>query len=181
MASVTRFLEKRMKLRVNRKKSAVDRPWKRKFLGYSMTVNKQPRLRAAKEAVKKLMNNLKRIFRKGCGRNIGRLIIEDINPILRGWGNYFCLSEVKRVFEELDAWIRRKLRCIVWRQWKKPRNRVKKLIRLGLDEQKARQSAYNGRGPWWNAGASHMNQALTKRYFDRLGLVRVMDRLYKLY
>ncbi len=181
MKSITRFVEKRLKLKVNRKKSAVDRPWKRKFLGYSMTINKQSRLKAATESVKRLKGKLKAIFRKGRGRNMERLIQEDLNPLLRGWVNYFCLSEVKRIFEELDAWIRRKLRCIIWRQWKKPRNRLKKLIRLGLDEQRSRQSAYNGRGPWWNAGASHMNQALPKSYFDRFGLVRLMDRMHKLY
>ena len=117
MVSVTRFLEESLKLKVNRAKSAVDRPWKRKFLGYSMTPNKQPRLKVAAEAVRRLKGKLKEIFRKGRGQNIGRLIKEGINPLLKGWANYFCLSEVKRIFEEIDAWIRRKLRCILWRQW----------------------------------------------------------------
>lgn len=181
MASVTRFLEKRLKLKVNVKKSAVDRPWKRKFLGYSMTFNKQPRLKAATESVKRLKGKLKEIFRKGRGRNIRRLILEDLNPLLKGWVNYFSLSEVKRIFRELDQWIRRKLRCMVWRQWKKPRTRIKQMRKLGLCKERAWKSAVNGRGPWWNSGASHMNQALPKKYFDRCGLVRLSDKLHILY
>ena len=145
-----------------------------------MTFHKQPRLKAAIELVKRLKGKLKEIFRKGRGRNIERLIREDLNPLLKGWINYFCLSEVKRIFEELDEWIRRKLRCMVWRQWKKPRTRMKKLMKLGLDKARAWKSSCNGRGPWWNSGASHMNQALPKRYFDRCGLVRLVDTLHKL-
>ena len=181
MVSVTRFLEKRLKLKVNRKKSAVDRPNRRKFLGYSMTPNKQPRLKAAIESVKRLKSKLKEIFRKGRGRNIKRLILEDLNPLLKGWVNYFCLSEVKRVFEDLDQWIRRKLRCIVWRQWKKPRTRMKQMMKLGLSKERAWKSVVNGRGSWWNSGASHMNQVLPKSYFDRCGLVRLLDKLHTLY
>ena len=179
MNSITRFLEKRLKLKVNRNKSAVDRPWKRKFLGYSMTSNKQPRLKAAAEAVRRLKGKLKVIFRKGRGRNIARLIKEDLNPVLRGWVNYFCLSEVKRIFEEIDAWIRRKLRCVLWRQWKRPWTRMTNLINRGLNKERARLSAFNGRGSWWNSGASHMNCAFTKNYFDKSGLVKLLDYLHK--
>lgn len=179
MASVTRFLEKCLKLKVNHRKSAVDRPWKRKFLGYSMTSNKQPRLKVAAEAARRLKGKLKEIFRKGRGRNIRRLIEEDLNPLLRGWANYFCLSEVKRIFGELDEWIRRKLRCITWRQWKRPWTRMSNLIKQGLNKERARLSAFNGRGPWWNSGASHMNQAYTRSYFDKGGLVKLLDYLHK--
>ena len=179
MASVTRFLERSLKLKVNRQKSAVDRPWKRKILGYSMTSNKQPRLKAAVQAVNRVKNKLREIFRKGRGWNFERLIREEINPLLKGWANYFCLSEVKRIFEELDAWIRRKLRCIKWRQWKKPRTRMKEMIKLGLSKEKAWKSANNGRGPWWNAGAPHMNFALSQKCFDNNGLVRLLDYLHK--
>lgn len=180
MASVTRFLEERLKLKVNHRKSAVDRPWKRKFLGYSMTSDKQPRLKAAVEAVRRLKSKLREIFRKGRGRRIGQLIKEDISPLLRGWANYFCLSQVKRIFEEIDAWIRRKLRCILWRQWKRSWTRMLKLIRRGLNKERARLSAFNGRGPWWNSGASHMNQAYPRSYFDKCGLIRLLDYLHKL-
>jgi RNA-directed DNA polymerase len=154
----------------------VDRPWKRKFLGYSMTWNREPRLKAAPESVKRLKGKLKILFRKGRGRNLGRLIQEDLTPVLRGWVNYFRLAETKGVFEDLDQWIRRRLRAIRWRQWKRVRTRAKRLKERGLGEERAWRSATNGRGPWWNAGASHMNQVLPKRYFDACGLVSLLDQ-----
>jgi RNA-directed DNA polymerase len=180
MASVSRFLENRLKLKVNPEKSAVDRPWKRKFLGYSMTWHKEPRLKIAPESVKMLRSKLKALFRQGRGRNLGRFIEEDLTPLLRGWVNYFRLAEVKGVFEELDKWLRRHLRCIRWRQWKHTKTRAKNLMRIGLDEERAWRSAANGRGPWWNAGASHMNQALPKKHFDACGIVSLLDQFRKL-
>ncbi len=176
MASITRFLEKRLKLKVNQVKSAVDRPWKRKFLGYSVTFHRRPRIKAAPESIKRLKAKLKVLFRMGRGRNLGRFIQEDLTPVLRGWINYFRLAEVKGVFQLLDQWIRRRLRCILWRQWKRVYTRARKLMRLGLQEERAWRSATNGRGPWWNAGASHMNQALPKKYFDACGLVALLDQ-----
>lgn len=175
--SVTLFLSKRLKLKVNEAKSAVDRPWKRKFLGYTMTMDKKPRLRASIQSIGKLKDTLRAIFRRGRGRNIGRLITEELNPAIRGWGNYFSLSRVKKIPEELDYWIRRKLRCIIWRQMKRARTRGNRLTKLGLDETRAWASATNGRGPWWNAGASHMNQAYPITYFNKLGLVALQTKL----
>ena len=148
LQSLTRFLEQRLQLKVNATKSAVARPWERKFLGYSMTFHKQPRLKAAETSVKRLKEKLRVLFRQGRGRNLKRCIEEDLNPILRGWMNYFRLAEVKGIFEELDSWIRRKLRCVLWRQWKRVYARAKALRRRGLGEVRAWQSATNGRGPW---------------------------------
>lgn len=176
MASVTAFLEGTLRLQVNKNKSTVDRPWKRKFLGYSMTHDRKPRLRVAEKSVKRLKARLKEQFRKGRGRNIKR-VIEAITPLLRGWTQYFRYNKVKLIFEELDGWIRRKLRCILWRQWKRPYARAQNLIKRGLAEPRAWQSATNGRGPWWNAGASHMNEAYKKADFRRLGLFCTMDAL----
>jgi len=177
MASVTRFVETKLKLRVNREKSAVDRPWRRKFLGYSFTADKNTRIRVPGETVSRCRANLKTIFRKGRGRNVKNHITKDLNPVIRGWIDYFSLAEVKTFAEDMDGWIRRRLRCILWRQWKRPRTRKAKLMNRGLDEQRAALSAYNGHGPWWNAGASHMNDAFRKKYFDALGLVSMVDRL----
>jgi len=167
--SLERFLDRRLRLQVNREKSAVDRPWRRTFLGYSMTWHKRPRPKVAPASVKRLKAHLKEMFRKGRGRNLGQFV-KELTPTLRGWINYFRLSEVKGVFEELDGWIRRRLRCVIWRQWKQPRTRAKGLIRRGLDKVQSWKSASNGRGPWWNAGASHMNQAFPKKFFDALEL-----------
>lgn len=175
--SVTLFLASKLKLKVNEGKSAVDRPWKRKFLGYTMTKDKEPRLQASIQSVHKLKDALRTIFRRGRGRNIGRLIREELNPVLRGWGNYFSLSRVKKIPEELDYWIRRKLRCILWRQMKRAKTRAKRLMKCGFDKDRAWMSAGNRRGAWWNAGASHMNQAYPIAYFNKFGLVALQTKL----
>ena len=104
-------------------------------------------------------------------------VIEELSIVLKGWIRYFALAEVRNVFEELDQCIRRKLRCIRWRQWKRPYTSAKNLMRRGLDEARAWKSATNGRGPWWNAGASHMNQAFRKLDFDTMGLVSLLDTI----
>jgi len=179
LASVTRFLEGRLRLKVNQSKSAVDRPWKRKFLGYAVTFHKRPRLKVAGASIERLKARLRELFRQGRGRSLGQLI-EELKPVLRGWVNYFRLAEVKGVFEELDGWIRRRLRCILWRQWKRPYTRAKNLMRRGLGEARAWRSASNGRGPWWNSGASHMNEGFPKRFFDTFGLVSLLGRLQQL-
>ena len=162
MASLERFLAKRLRVKVNREKSAVDLPWKRKFLGYRTTTNKKPKLKPDPKSVKRLKLKLKDLFRRGRGWSLARTI-RELNPILRGWAAYYRLADVSGVFEELDEWIRRRLRLILWRQWKRPRTRRKELRKRGLSEERAAQSAYSGHGPWWNAGASHMNQAVPTR------------------
>ena len=173
MESLTRFLVKRLRLRVNRDKSALDRPWKRDFLGYSMTWHTQPRLKVASESIQKIKAHIREMIRKGRGRSLRR-VMEELTPLLRGWVNYFRLSAVKTAFEEMDGWIRRKLRSILWKQWKKPRTRAKKLIKQGIDKVRAYTSAYNGRGPWWNAGASHMNAAFPTKWFAQQGLLSLL-------
>jgi RNA-directed DNA polymerase len=175
--SVTLFLIKRLKLKVNEAKSAVDRPWKRKVLGYTMTSEKEPRLRATSQAIFRLKDALRAILRCGRGCNVERLIKEKLNPIIRGWGNYFGLTRVKKIFEELNSWIRRKLRCVLWRQMKRGKTRARRMMERGLSKARAWESATNRRGAWWNAGASHMNQAYPIDYFNQLGLVNLTTRL----
>ena len=175
MESITSFLGKRLRLKVNAEKSAVARPWMRGFLGYGMTPNKRPKLKAARESVKRLKQKVREIFKRGRGRNIGRVIEDELTPKLRGWMQYFRLAEVKGIFEELDGWIRRKFRAVIWRQWKRPHTRAKNLMKRGIEEARAWKSAANGRGPWWNAGASHMNEAFPKSYFDRCGLFSLLE------
>jgi group II intron reverse transcriptase/maturase len=174
MHSVTRLLERRLKLKVNRDKSAVDRPWNRVFLGYSLTWHKRPRLMVPMANRRRFKARLKALFRQARGGSMVNTL-KRLAPILRGWTQYYRLSGSLRVFEELDGWVRRRLRLILWRQWKRPFTRAKRLMRLGLSEERAWKSATNGRGPWWNSGASHMNAALPKKLFDRLGLVSMLD------
>jgi RNA-directed DNA polymerase len=174
LASLERFLAKRLRLRINRDKSAVARPWERSFLGYSVTVHREPKLRVAPQSVKRLKAKLRPLLRAGRGRSLGR-VCQQLDRVLRGWVAYYRLAEVKASFEILDQWIRRKLRCILWRQWKRPRTRLKELARRGLDQQRARISAMNGHGPWFNAGASHMNQAVPTRVLRAMGWLSLLD------
>lgn len=177
--SITRYLETRLRLQVNDEKSAVDRPWNRTFLGYSFTWHRNPKPKVAPASVRRFKQILKEVFRWGRGRNI-RQTIRHIVPKLRGWVAYFKLSEVKNVFERLDRWIRRRLRCILWRQWKRPKTRYQKLMACGLSASRAAQSAGNGHGPWWNAGASHMNYAVTTKRLRRCGLISLIDEYQRL-
>ncbi len=174
--SVTAFITQKLKLKVNEEKSAVDRLWNRSFLGYTVLPGKSCRLRVAPESVKRLAGKLRQLFRMARGWSLTRLI-ERLTPILRGWGNYYRLAGVKITFERLDHWIRRRLRCILWRQWKRTATRARMLMKRGLPEEQAWRSATNGRGPWWNAGASHMNHAYPQRFFDHLGLFSLLDML----
>ena len=174
MAAITGYLERTLKLRVNRDKSAVARPWERKFLGYSFTWHKQVRLKIADSSLARLKDKVREIVVGNASRSLA-VTIEALNPVLRGWTSYFRLTEVKGVLQDVDGWIRRKLRCLLWRQWKRPATRNKRLQARGLDGTRAWKSASNGRGPWWNAGASHMNAAYPKSLFDALGLVSLLD------
>lgn len=174
--SLKRFIEEKLRLKVNESKSAVARVWQRKFLGYTFTWHKGTRLKVSKESVKRLKARIRQLCRKGRGRNLARFIQEDLTPVLRGWIYYFRLSEVRGVFEALDSWLRRKLRCILWRQWRRPKTRFKKLKTQGLSESHARKSAWNGRGAWWNSGASHMNLAFPKKFFEKSGLISLSDK-----
>ena len=179
MSGIRVFLEDALRLRVNVQKSAVARPWVRKFLGFSVTAQRASRLRIAKLSVQRLMQRVRELLRAGRGRSLSHTI-ETLNPLLRGWINYFQLTQSKTVLDDLDGWLRRRLRCLLWRQWKRPRTRARKLRALGLDAQRARLSSGNGHGPWWNAGASHLNHALPAAYFTRLGLVSLLREQQRL-
>jgi RNA-directed DNA polymerase len=179
MAGLTRFLAGRLKLKVNVAKSAVAKPWQRKFLGYSLTGHKAPKLRIAPASRQRLEDKIREVLKGARGRSL-TYTITQLNPILRGWAAYFKLTETKQALEELDGWLRRKLRCILWRQWKRPYTRAKNLMKAGLTEERAFRSAFNQRGPWWNSGASHMNHAFPKSFFDRLGLVSLLDTVRRL-
>ena len=179
LTSIERFVRTRLKLKVNREKSAVARPWKRTFLGYTVTHHREPKLRVAPESVKRLRGKLRLALQAGRGKSL-KATVAALTPLLRGWMAYFGLAQVKACFEELDRWIRRRMRRILWKQWKRPRTRAKQLMARGIDRERARRSAYNGRGPWWNAGASHMNQAVPTRYLSKLGLVSLAQEHQRL-
>ena len=178
LASLTRFLWERLKLKVNAGKSAVDQPWRRTFLGYSLIRDRKPRLRIAVPSIQRFEQRIRELLRGARGRSLV-YVIGELNPLLRGWVVYFKLTQSKPTLERLDGWIRRKLRCVLWRQWKRVHTRARNMMKRGLTEERAWRSATNQRGPWFNAGASHMNAAFPKSWFDRLGLVSLLDTVHR--
>jgi RNA-directed DNA polymerase len=173
MAGITAFLERRLKLKVNAEKSAVARPWQRKFLGYSVTWHKKPKLKIAPSSRQRFAEKIRQTLRGARGQSL-RQVIDQLNPVLRGWVSYFRLTEERGVLEEFDGWIRHKLRTLLWRHWKRAFTRAQHLIRAGLDAQRAWHSATTGRGPWWHGGASHMHAAFPQSWFDRMGLLSLL-------
>jgi RNA-directed DNA polymerase len=156
MESISRFLEKRLRLKVNREKSAVDRPWRRGLLGYTMTWHRQPRLKVSPDSIQRIRGKIREFMWKARGCSLTK-VIGELVPLLRGW-------------------IRRRLRCVIWRHWKKPVTRVKKLTQRGIEKETAYLSAYNGRGAWWNSGASHMNRAFPAKWFAQQGLISLLSQ-----
>lgn len=168
------FLANDLKLQINDAKSACAKPSTRTFLGYSLTAQRQARLRIAPHSLQRLVARVKELLRQGRGRSLTHTI-ETLNPVLRGWVGYFQYTQVRSVLEKLDGWLRRRLRCLLWRQAKHRQGRTSMLRRQRLAEDRAWRSARNGQGPWWNSGASHMNAAFPKRFFNAVGLVSLLD------
>lgn len=150
LADIIQFLSRELKLKVNEQKSAVARPWKRKFLGYSFTWHKQARVKIAPQSVARLKDKIRSMTTGNCSRSVAKAI-KELTPVLRGWMSYFRLTQVKGILEGLDGWIRRKLRCLLWRQWKRPFTRARNLMKAAIAEERAWTSAKNQRGPWWNS------------------------------
>jgi len=173
--SVISFIERKLKLKINESKSRITKGHRLTFLGYGFMPGEQVRLTVPKDVRKRFRRKAKLLFRKGRGMNLHRFITDYLNPFLRGWINYYKHCKVKTIAEDLDSWIRRRLRLIIWRQWKKPRTRFKRFTSMGFDYDHAMQCAYNGRGEWWNSGSQHMNFAFPKSSFARLGLVSLLD------
>lgn len=175
MQSVVKFITTRLKLKVNESKSAVDRPWNRKFLGFTFSKGKDPsEIKVHESRIKKLKDKIRGLTKKMRGSNVSRSIQKLIMPITRGWTNYFGIAENRKVFEGLDGWIRRKIRAIMWRQWKRARTRMKKLMGLGLTESTARKHAYSSKGPWRMARSYGMHRGLSNEVIEEMGYVSML-------
>ncbi|MBT9589164.1 group II intron reverse transcriptase/maturase [bacterium] len=179
MASLTRFLEKHLRLRVNKQKSAVDEHGKRQFLGYSIIGKGLPRLRVAPDREKRVKKGLKPLLRAARGNSIPQTL-KRLSPKIRGWVGYYKVCDVKAAFQRLDEWVRRRVRAIYWRHWKKPKTRVKNLMKQGLNKETARKAVQNGRGPWWNAKAPAMNLAFPNQKLRNFGLTSFLEEFQRL-
>src|SRR6266849_529261 len=146
MQSVTSFIRRRLKLKVNEAKSAVARPQERKFLGFSFTGGKEPKRRIAPKALDRFKERIREITHKGRGQSM-KQVMEELAPYLRGWRGYFGFCETPSVLQRLDSWVRRRVRCAFWRQWKTGRKRYAELVRRGVNEELAAKTAGSRRGP----------------------------------
>ncbi|MDP4157250.1 MAG: group II intron reverse transcriptase/maturase [Bacillota bacterium] len=172
MQSVVKFLTTKLKLKVNQQKSAVAHPWDRKFLGFTFKKGKEPgRIAIHESRVKRLKDKIRNLTKEMRGKKVTESIRKLIMPITRGWTNYFSIAEEQGIFESLDKWIRRKIRGNLWRQWKNPRTRCKRLIALGLKEHKARKWAGSSKGPWRMARTYCMHKAVSNSVIESMGYV----------
>ena len=172
MASVTRFVEGRRKLKVNRLKSAVDRPWRRKFLGFSFTSARQPKRRIAPQALAKFRRRVRELTRRRTRRKASELI-DRLNQYLRGWRGYVVKCQTQAVLAELDAWVRARLRAWVRKEQEHPRNRFRQLAKRGVKPALAGWLVRQRWGPWRMAGERMLGQALPPGWFDLQKLVRL--------
>jgi RNA-directed DNA polymerase len=170
--SITSFITRRLKLRVNEQKSAVARPVDRKFLGFSFTGAKEPRRRIAPKALVRFKQRVRELTGRTRGISIERMT-KELASYLRGWKGYFGFAETPSVFRNLDPWIRRRLRTMIWKQWKRGKVRFKELCERGIGRDLAAQTAGSPLGPWHIANSPALSYALPNAYFDKLGVPRL--------
>jgi len=172
MESMTRFITTQLKLKVNRQKSTVARPWQRKFLGFSFTVNREPKRRIAPKAVLRFKERIRELTSRTRGVSIERMA-EDVAQYQRGWIGYFGKCETPSVLASLEEWVRRRLRSAIWKQWKRGTVRFAELRKRGVGKDLAAQTAGSAHGPWRLANSPALAIALPNAYFDSLGLPRL--------
>lgn len=174
MQSVIKFLTTKLKLKVNQQKSAVAHRWERKFLGFTFKKEEPGKIMIHESRVKRLKDKIRSLTKRMRGNNLTDSIRKLIMPITRGWANYFGIAEERGIFGSLDGWIRRKIRGIQWRQWKKPRTRLKKLEALGIKENTAKKHAYSSKGPWRMAKSYCMHKGFSNSVIESMGYIPMM-------
>jgi RNA-directed DNA polymerase len=172
MASVASFITRRLKLKVNGEKSAVARPMERKFLGFSFTNERQPRRRVAPKAVARFKQRVRELTRRTRGVSFEQMVTE-LATYLRGWRSYFGFCETPSVLQGLEQWLRRRLRAVLWKQWKRGRRRFAELRKRDINVQLAAKTAGSAHGPWRLARSPALAYALPTAFFDSLGLPRL--------
>jgi len=175
MASISRFITERLKLKVNWEKSAVDHPWNRSFLGFSFTGGKLPKRRKiAPKALARFKARVKALTRRNQGRSL-KHVITTLSAYLRGWIGYFAFCQTPAVLRDLDSWMRHRLRCLQWKHWKVYHRRKAELIKRGVNPKLAHTTAWSAKGPWKISHTPGVRMALNNHYLDRMGLIRLSD------
>jgi RNA-directed DNA polymerase len=172
MESITNFISKKLKLKVNSEKSAVDRPWERKFLGFSFTAKEPQRRRIAPKAMARFKERVRELTRRTRGISLEGMV-RALTVYLRGWHGYFGFCQTPSVLRDLDSWIRRKLRCFIWKQWKRGRTRFKELVKHGVNATLAALTAGSPHGPWRLSQSPALCIAFPNAFFDGIGLLRL--------
>ena len=170
MKSLTRFITTKLKLKVNEQKSAVARPWERKFLGFSFTAGREPRRRIAPKAVFRFKAKVRELTSRTRSVKVEE---EELSRYLRGWVGYFGHSQTPSVLEDLETWTRRRLRSVFWKQWKRGSVRFAELRKRGVGKDLAAKTAGSAHGPWRLANSWALSYALPNAYFDSLGIPRL--------
>jgi RNA-directed DNA polymerase len=175
MESIEQFLAKRLKLRVNKAKSAVAKPSVRKFLGFSFTSGTRPRRRIARQAIDRFKARVRELTRRTGGRSLSQ-VAKELSCYLIGWRGYFGFCETPSVLRDLDQWTRRRLRAIAWKQWKRGRTRFARLRRRGVGRDLAAQTAGSPHGPWRLSNSPALTIALPNAFFGSLGLATLAPK-----
>ena len=176
MGSILRYIEQKLKLKVNKEKSAVDRPWRLKFLGFSFYYKKGGvGIRVHPKAVLKLKHNLKEITGRSKGISMTQRMIK-LKQCITGWVNYFGIADMKTLAETLDKWLRRRIRMCFWKQWKRIKTKHDNLVKLGTRDSQAWQYANTRKRYWHTAKSPILSKTLTNGYLKKIGLVSISER-----
>ena len=176
MESVERFLQKRLKLRINRHKSAVDRPQQRQFLGFSFTSGKQLKIKLSDKALRKVKHRIRQTTRRSRGVALSQ-VVKELNSYLTGWIGYYRLIETSTTLRDMDSWIRRRLRCFVMKRWiNNCHTRFRNLCRMGVSEKNAAPVAASRNGPWVMSNFKPVKVAMPNRFFLSRGLLFLKGR-----
>jgi RNA-directed DNA polymerase len=175
MESVEHFISKKLKLKVNAAKSAVARPWDRKFLGFTFTANRQPKRRIAPKALARFTQKVRELTHRTRGISV-ETMVEQLATYLRGWGGYFGFCQTPSVLGNLNSWIHRRLRCVQWKQWKRPRRRFTELVKLGVSRYWARATVGTPHGCWRVSRCASLQHAMPGAFWEQLGLPRLTTR-----
>ena len=178
MASIQRFIEGKLRLKVNEKKSAIDRPWRRKFLGFSFTSSRNPKVRIAKESLKRMMTKVREITSRKIPYSM-EYRIRKLNQYLMGWCGYFALAETASIFMKLDGWIRRRLRMCLWKAWKKPKTKIRNLINLGIPKWQAYEWGNSRKGYWRISQSPILHKTLGNSYWSCYQGLKSLEERYK--